>query len=243
MIITFKKPQDISSEEKLLMYGLFSSCHAIDYEAYEANFDLYSEYALGYEGERLVALSAIETKLITLTSSKIVSLYVGSSCVDPDFRSNGFIPKVMTRAIISTMFKYPFYKRYIWCLAATYKPYMFYAKIVKKGYPRRNQNYSDKILEIRDNLIKNCPVNFGQNGWSNANPVVWTLKDDASKITSGDLNDPDVAFYNSFNLPDHYGLFSFAPASVENILFYVKNSTLKNARNLMRRIPFVYNRG
>jgi len=243
MKIKFKKPQNISQDEKQAMYQLFSSCHSIDYDVYDASFKLYSDYALGYEGDRLVALSAIDIKLLNLSSSKIVSIYMGSSCVEPEYRSAGFIQKASIKAMLKAALNYPFYKKYIWCLAATYKPYMFFSKVLKEGYPKRNTIYSEKVLETRDSLIKNCPVKYGQIGWMNASPVKWKLKDDANRITSSDLNDPDVAFYHSFNLPEDHGIFTFAPASMENLIFHVKNASIKNVRKAIGMTPLTASRG
>jgi hypothetical protein len=239
MNIVFKKSADISIEERNEMYRLFSSSHELELQDYLDSFELFDEYALGYDKQEIVALAALNTQLVKLKRSKIVSIYVGSSCVNPNYRNQGFIPKISIWATLNTFKKYPFYKKYIWCLAATYKPYMFYSKVLKEGYPRFNQEDSDAVIEIRDALISSCPANFGQDGWKNKHPVVWRLKDKSCEVNSGDLGDPDISFYHSFNIQPHYGLFTFAPASMENVLHYLKSSTIKNIKGMTQKVPLL----
>lgn len=211
------------------LYSFYSKTFAIDQDHFRSSLVHYEMVAIQRRGEDIIASQFFDIKAVRTPCSgkSIISIYFGITAIDERFRSSGFVQKCVMKAMGIAYLRHPFQPKYIWCHAATYKPYLFFAKILQKGYPRFNQPPDASAIEIRDTLIANCPVDLGQNGWLSSVPVSWVLEDGSDVTTDRDLQDPHIRYYKSLVTEAGIGLFTYAPADVENLVLYLRKAALK----------------
>lgn len=199
----------------------------ISFEDFKNSAYQFSHCAVGYDKGSIVAAMFFDIRPVVTLKGRVTSIYFGFTAINGSYRNKGFVQKVVIQSMTLASIQNPFRKKYIWCYAATYKPYLFYSKLLKIGFPKYDVVASDHDLMIRDALIKNGPVQVGQDGWISTIPFKWNLKDESNNISDEDLLDPHIKFYNDLKLPSGIGLCSYSPANWSNLFYYISHEFKK----------------
>lgn len=235
LVLVPKTRGDIDDREVEAMFSIFEKFTNITEEVFPSRVDKYQHFGMAYAGDRLVGYVGYNIKEVPLGDRTIISIYMGITAVEHEFRGRGLVPRVVWTAIVQAMYRFPLKPKYVWCHARSYKPYLFFTRYVKVGHPRRQVPQTPEVLAIRDALIAAEPEDLGQKGWVSTRRTTRYIIDETTKIRPEDLADPDIRFYQEMCPDPLCGLYTYFPVSVENAVAHASKEVRRLFSRVLRR--------
>jgi hypothetical protein len=226
--------KDLTAAEIEAMWTLYSPHHVVDRDYFlqklMKRLDLVGLYTAPSTDE-LVGIHGVGVKHYEEPGRRGKTLiYFGQSFTDERFRGRGFIPYVAITVWLRTKLSRPFFDHYIWYDAASYKPYLQMVNGTKRHYPSRDAETPPDIKRVLDFIGKTYYGDDYDCGTGRIRQHTWRLKAHTAPITDEDLaRNPHLQFFTraSGGYQNGFGLLCLFPATLENLLAYVKSRCAK----------------
>lgn len=205
------------------MWALYEPHHDMDHQQFQEKLASVDEVALfALRGsETLIGFCGLRHRVLELsTGRRVATCYMGLTYVRPEWRSKGLIQRVVIRRMLAPLISPRVHRVYFWADCLTYRPYLAMARNLREYYPSRTHVTSDEAAELIATLGRTYYGDSFDQKWGVVHKHERRIKQHEHRVSSADLQDPDIRFYMERN-PDYGrgdGLIAICPMGLGNLV-------------------------
>ena len=228
--IRFRKVKSFSTDENHILWSVFQESYDLSFEDFLKKQQSLDRYAIYLNQEQqIVGYTGIRDHSFVTGNKKYRTIYFGQTIIKSEYRKKNLIQKTVVKLFSQHFLSLRRSKLFIWNDSLSYRPYLIMAKNLKCYYPSANVQHQKEHIEIRDILgEKYYGASYcSKTGTVQKNKTI--LKEKELTLSNKDLSNPHIQFFISKNpnFVKGHGLITFCPATMNNLLFYLKKKYVK----------------
>lgn len=222
LTISHRRPGELTPAEVAYMRQLYEAEYVDDAEPFASRFASFERIALFHDrgwtgGEpRIVGFALPKFAQLRAPSGPFTAIGLGLTIVDAPYRNRGLIQRLICALMAEARLRAPLDPIYVWALAATFRPYLIFARNLRDYHPRPERELDPERAAIMAAIGRH---HFGGDFDPELGCVrdrAWVLREPAHRVEGAH---PDIAFYDQrrWLRPDITGVVVLAPGNLDNL--------------------------
>lgn len=240
-VISIRQTSTLDQTTLTRMWALYAPHHQMDRREFGEKLATLDEIALftSRNDRSLIGFCGLRHRLVQLRNGRrVATFYLGLTYLRPEWRSTGLIQQVVLRRVLAPLVT-PRLAVYVWADCLTFRPYLAMARNLHEYYPSRTRPTTEEAAEVIDILGATYYGDCFDAERGTVRKIVRRIKPHEARVSTTDLQDPDIRFFVERNAGHGSGdgLIAVFPMGLRNLIHLLVRQIGKGRLEIRLRRP------
>jgi hypothetical protein len=220
---------NLSLEQKENMWAIYHKYYDCEKAYFMSRIAQHNYFILFLRNKEIVGFTGIKKDVIKKEATKNTVVGLAMTVIDKKYRNKALIQRAVYKLYKREFIRNPFRSIFIWSVAATYKPYLVFAKGIEIFYPKADMNMPEDYNVLKKTI---CEKYFEDYNLDKNLVYIKGFKVTDSSVLINEKKDEtidkDILYYKSLYLSGRdikdreiKGVLTLAPMNVNNLFYWV----------------------
>ena len=219
---------NLSQEQKEAMWATYCKYYDCEKAYFMSRIAQHNYFILFLRNEEIIGFTGIKKDVIKNGNTKNTVVGLAMTVIDKEYRNKALIQRAVYKVYQREFIQNPFRNIFVWSVAATYKPYLVFAKGMEIFYPNVDVNMPEEYKMLKKTI---CEKHFEEYNLDKNLVYIKGFKvTDSSVLINEEKDetvDKDILYYKSLYFSGRHienreikGVLTLAPMNINNLFYW-----------------------